>query len=125
MGEQSAAIVVPRRVEALAYIMERIETTGTAPSYGEIAAAMNPPIERTRVRQLVDQLVEHRLIDRPAASRRGIRIRDVARCRQIIGDALGRKGWCHAQPMGEMLMPPCTIEQLPLIPLILHKRDLI
>ncbi|MBB4619131.1 hypothetical protein [Sphingomonas abaci] len=123
MGEQSA-VVVPRRVEALAYIIERIETTGTAPSYGEIAAAMNPPIERTRVRQLVDQLVEHRLIDRPISSRRGIRIRDVARCRQIIGEALGRKGWCHAQPMGELAMPPCTIEQLPLIPLILYKRDL-
>jgi len=126
VGEQSAiVVVVPRRVEVLAYIVERMQKDGTSPSYGEIGAALNPPVAPTRVRQFIEQLIKLDLIERPAASRRGIRVRDLARCRQIIGDALGSKGWCHAQPFGELEMPPCTIEQLPLIPLILHKRDVI
>lgn len=108
----------PRRVEALAYIVERIQRSGTSPSYGEIGRAMRPRVEQTRVRQYVEQLIVLGVIERPAASRRGIRIRDLALCRQMIEQALGLNGWHHAAPLGQLEPPPCTIEQLPLLPLI-------
>ncbi|WP_267419177.1 hypothetical protein [Sphingomonas sp. GC_Shp_1] len=110
----------PRRIEALAYIVERIQRSGTSPSYGEIGLALEPRVVRTRARQLVDQLVELGLIERPPASRRGIRIRDLARCRQVIGEALGQRGCWIAQPLGALQPPHCTIEQLPLLPLIVE-----
>lgn len=123
MGEQSAIYGVPRRVEALAYIVQRIECSGTSPSYGEIARAMSPSISRGRAQQYVDQLVALNLIERDPGSRRGIRIRDAHRCRVIITEALGYRGWFTAHPLGHLSVQPCTYDQLPLIPLILHKRE--
>jgi len=125
VGEQSAILGVPRRVEALAYIVQRIERGGTSPSYGEIARAMSPAISRGRAQQYVDQLVALDLIERDPGSRRGIRIRDLHRCRVIIAQALGRSGWSYAQPLSNLSVQPSTYDQLPVIPLILHKRDLI
>jgi SOS-response transcriptional repressor LexA len=108
----------PRRWEALAYIVDRIQRSGTCPSYGEIGQAMRPRVEPTRVRQLIEQLVKLELIERPIASRRGIRIRDLAACRRSIEAALGREGWSYSQPLGTLEPPPCTFEQLMLLPLI-------
>lgn len=107
MGAPSrSSTLTPRRVEALAYIIERIQQSGTSPSYGEIGRALQPQVDKSRVRQLVDQLVVLGLIERPLASRRGIRIRDLQRCREIIGHAPDLKG------------PHSTFEQLPVLPLI-------
>lgn len=110
-------ITTPRRVEALAYIIERIQRSGTSPSYGEIGQALRPAVDKSRARQLVDQLVALGLIERPPASRRGIRIRDLQRCREVIDDALGRKGWVHSKALGR-LEHPSTFEHLPVLPLI-------
>jgi len=115
-------VAVPKRIEALAYILDRIQRTGTAPSYGEIGKALKPQVNTTRVVRLLDQLVALGLIERPPASHRGIRIRDIVRCRQAIEEALGQQGWWHAAPLGDLAAPPCTIEHLPLLPLILDSR---
>ena len=117
-GMSGAASAPPRRVEALAYIVERIQRSGTSPSYGEIGKAMHPHVEHTRVRQLVDQLVKLELIERPIASRRGIRIRDLARCRQVIDQARDHDGWSSPSPLALIEQTPCIIEQLPFLPLI-------
>ncbi len=107
----------PRRIEALAYIIERIQRSGTSPSYGEIGRALRPEVDKSRARQLVDQLVALGVIERPPASRRGIRIRDLQRCRELIDEALGQKGWHHSKALGA-LEAPSTFEHLPLLPLI-------
>lgn len=111
---------VPRRVEALAYIVRRIVNGGTSPSYGEIARAMCPSISRGRAQQYVDQLVALNLIERDPGSRRGIRIRDAHRCRVIITEALGYRGWFAPHKIGEISVEPCTYEQLPVFKLILQ-----
>lgn len=111
-------ITAPRRVEALAYIITSIRVTGSCPSYGEIGKAMNPPVQGSRAAQYVDQLVKLGVIERPLASRRGIRIRDFDKCRQMIHDALGAQGFCQARQLGELEPPPYTIEQLPVLRLI-------
>jgi len=107
----------PRRVEALAYIIERIQRSGTSPSYGEIGRALRPQVDASRAAKLVGQLVKLGVIERPIASRRGIRIRDLERCRAMIHDALGQSGWCQARAMGG-LEQPTTYEDLPILPLI-------
>lgn len=118
MGSQERLpAATPRRIEALAYIIDHIQRSGTSPSYGEIGLALRPPVVPSRAKQLVDQLVELGVIDRPSASRRGIRIRDIQRCRELIDDALGRTGWTHSKALGE-LQPPSTFEHLPILPLI-------
>ncbi len=122
MGEQSAFHGAPRRIEALAYIIERIDRSGISPSYGEIGRAMRPRIATTRARNLVDQLVRIGLIERETGSRRGIRIRDAHRCRMLIADASGQHGSCHGQSLGQLIVHPCTNLHLPIIPLILAKR---
>lgn len=120
MGAMQIPAAVPRRFEALAYIIERIERTYTSPSFGEIGGAMNPPVSEARARQYVDQLVRLELLERPIASRRGIRVPDLARCRGILAQVLGLHDWRVAQPLGELTAPPYTSEQLPLLPLIRH-----
>lgn len=117
MGVHSPVAGPPRRVEALAYIVQRIQRTGISPSYGEIGREMRPPVGKTRVSDLVDELIELGVIGRPPASRRGIQIRDLVRCREMIDEALGFEGWSHAKPLGP-LEPPCTFEHLPFLPLI-------
>ncbi len=79
---------------------------------------MNPPVQGSRAAQYVDQLVKLGVIERPLASRRGIRIRDFDKCRQMIHDALGAQGFCQARQLGELEPPPYTIEQLPVLRLI-------
>jgi SOS-response transcriptional repressor LexA len=112
----------PRRIEALAYIIERIQRSGTSPSNGEIGGALRPTVSSSRARQLVDELVALGVIERPLASRRGIRIRDLQRCRELIDEALGQKGWHHSKALGA-LQAPCTFEHLPLLPLIELSHD--
>jgi SOS-response transcriptional repressor LexA len=124
MGAQSRLhTATPRRIEALAYIIERIQRSGTSPSYGEIGRALRPQVHRSRAGQLVDELVELGVIERDLASRRGIRIRDLQRCREMIDDALGRTGWTHSKALGG-LEPPSTFDHLPVLPLIELPPDL-
>ncbi len=117
MGSTPAAAAIPRRIEALAYIIERIQRSGTSPSYGEIGRALRPQVDASRAAKLVSQLVERGVIERPIASRRGIRIRDLQRCREMIDDALGQTGWRHSRALGE-LQSPTTYKDLPILPLI-------
>ncbi len=114
----------PRREEALAFIVDRIARSGISPSYDEIGNAMTPRVGKTRARQLVNQLIGIGVIERDPGSQRGIRIRDVVRCRAMIEAALGMTGWWHSYPLGSMQPPtPCTNEQLPLMPAFEHFPD--
>ncbi len=113
----------PRRIEVLAYILERISRSNTSPSYGEIGRALRPPVNRSRASQLVDQLVNLGFIARPPASRRGIVIRDPVRCRRAIEQALGHTGWHHAPPLGFLERPPYTFSHLPRVPPFEHIPD--
>lgn len=113
----------PRREEALAYIVDRIARSGTSPSYEEIGRAMVPRVGKTRARQLVEQLIAVGVIERDLGSQRGIRIRDLVRCRAMIEAALGMHGWWHAAPLGAMQPPPCTNDQLPVMPAFEHFPD--
>lgn len=121
MGGHSAVEVVPRRYEALAFIIERIVKTGTSPSFDEIAGELR--VGKTRARQLVEQLIEEDLVDRPVGRQRSIRVRDVAHSRNILVDALNRLGWADAMPLGS-LDQPCSHEQLPMLPRFEHLPDL-
>lgn len=124
MGANGRSLTAaPRRIEALAFIIERIQRSGISPSYGEIGQALRPQVDKSRARQLVDQLVTLGVIERPPASRRGIRIRDLVRCRELIDEALGAKGWHHSKPLG-WLQSPSTFEHLPVLPLIELPPDL-
>ncbi len=79
---------------------------------------MSPPVQASRAAQYVEQLVKLGVIERPLASRRGIRIRDLDKCQQMIHEALGVQGLCQARPLGVPEPPPYTIEQLPVLRLI-------
>ncbi|WP_242148898.1 hypothetical protein [Sphingomonas sp. BAUL-RG-20F-R05-02] len=113
-----------RRVEALAYIVERISRSGIAPSYGEIGRAMRPAVHRSRAAQFVEQLVREGYLERSPASRRGIAIRDVVRCRSAIEQALGLLGYKHAPPLGVLQVTPSTFGYLPKIPPFEHIPDI-
>lgn len=108
-----------RRDEVLAILVERITRTGVCPSYDDIARAMVPQVGRSRVQQLVQQLIRRGDIARAAGSRRGIQLRDVGRCRQMIGQALLDRGWLQAN---SEVASPYTFEQLPYLPLIVKDR---
>lgn len=124
MGAHAPITAPPRREEALAYIIDRIVRTRTSPSYDEIARAMQPPVERSRARQLVNQLVRQGLIEREPGSQRGIRIRDLVACRALIDDALGRSGWHHAWMLGPLEPPAYSTQvQLPTSPPFRHLPD--
>ena len=113
----------PRRIEVLAYIMERIARSNTSPSYGEIGRALCPPVNRSRASQLVDELVALGYITRPPASRRGIVICDAMRCRRAIEQALGDKGWSYSTPLGFLEQAPYTFDHLPRVPPFEHIPD--
>ncbi|KTT72633.1 hypothetical protein NS334_08550 [Sphingomonas endophytica] len=109
-------------MQVLAIIVERIARSGVSPCYEEIGRLMVPPISKTRVKQHVDKLVYFdRVLDREAGAQRASRIRDLDRCREMIENELGERGWFHARPLGPLIAPaPCTIEQLPVIPPFEH-----
>ena len=115
MGAQISITAVPRRYEALAFIIERIVQTRNSPAHREIATHLG--VKKTRVTQLLAQLEREGLIELTPSAHRNIVVRDLARCRQIIDQMLGQQGWRVALPLGE-LMPPCPIEQLSILPLI-------
>lgn len=117
MGIQSAIAAIPRRYEALAYIIERIVQTGTSPSYDEIADRLG--VRKTRARELVDQLIAEGLVERPLGKQRSFRVRDVSGSRNILVEVLNRLGWTDAVPLGQ-LEQPCTHERLPMLPPFAH-----
>jgi SOS-response transcriptional repressor LexA len=110
-----------RRDEVLAVLVERITRTGSCPSYGEIGRALVPNVGKSRVQQLVAQLIRRGDIVREPGSRRGIQLRDVDSCREIIAQALQDRGWVKAD---DLIEPgrPYTFEQLPYLPLIVKDR---
>lgn len=123
MGERSAFHGAPRRVEALAYIIQRIEGGGTSPSYAEVGRAMRPRVKGTRVAQFVEQLVRLGAIERDIGSRRGIRIRDAALCQRMIAAGLRDGASQSARPIGEINVRPYSLEQLPVFSLILQNPE--
>lgn len=85
---------------------------------------MRPRVGKTRVRQLINELIVLQVLDRDPGSQRGIRIRDVVRCRSMIENALGIGGWWHAPPLGHLTPPECAdVMELPLMPAFEHLPD--
>ncbi|MBI0475386.1 hypothetical protein D9601_08485 [Sphingomonas sp. MA1305] len=117
---QGAVAGISRRYEALAYIIERIVQTGTSPSYDEIADQLG--ILKTRTRELVDQLIDEGLVERPLGKQRSFRVRDVSGSRNILVEVLNRLGWADAVPLGD-LEQPRTHERLPMLPPFEHLPD--
>ncbi|MGR6329227.1 LexA family protein [Sphingomonas sp. XXL09] len=117
MGVQTAVVAIPRRYEALAYIIERIVQTGISPSYDEIADRLG--VRKTRARELVDQLIAEGLVERPLGKQRSFRVRDVSGSRNILVEVLNRLGWTDAVPLGE-LEQPRTHERLSMLPPFAH-----
>lgn len=106
-----------RRDEALAFIIDRLVKTGTAPSYDEIGRELR--VSKIRARQLVDQLIADGTIEKTPGSQRALRIRDVVHARWIIDQFARSLGWIVASPLGE-LQPPLPQVQLPVLPPFEH-----
>ena len=121
MGVHSVIAAVPRRYEALAFIMQRIVADGCSPSFDEIADELG--VGKTRARGLVDELIAEEILDRPVGRQRSFRIRDVARSRNLLVEVLNRLGWADAIPLGS-LEQPCSNEQLPILPPFEHLPDI-
>ncbi|NYD91412.1 hypothetical protein [Sphingomonas melonis] len=111
---------VPRRYEALAFIMQRIVADGCSPSFDEIADELG--VGKTRARGLVDELIAEEILDRPVGRQRSFRIRDVARSRNLLVEVLNRLGWTDSVPLG-VLDQPCSNEQLQILPPFEHLPD--
>lgn len=122
MGAYAPIEPVPRRYEALAFIIQRIVATGTSPTFEEIGISLG--VGKTRARELIDQLIEEEIIDRPVGRQRSFRVRDVTRSRMLLVDVLNRLGWTDAVPMGG-LAQPCSQEQLPMLPPFEHLPEAI
>ena len=121
MGIEAVITAVPRRYEALAFIIERIVQTRMSPSYDEIADALQ--VRKTRARELVEQLIGEGLVQRQVGRQRSFVVRDLTRSRTILVEVLNRLGWADAVPLGG-LAQPCNIEQLPILPPFEHLPDL-
>lgn len=82
-----AIVIEPttKRDQVLAIVIDRIARTGVCPSYEEIGRAMVPQVGKSRAQQLVAQLIRRGDIMREPGARRGIQLRDMARCQDLIG----------------------------------------
>ncbi|WP_373928672.1 hypothetical protein QTN93_00490 [Sphingomonas aerolata] len=96
--------VVPRRDQALAFIIERIARSGTSPTFEEIGVRLN--VSSTRAKELVAQLIERNLVEKTPGAQRSLRVRDVAGSRALLDETMRRLGWAVAQPMGSLCQPP-------------------
>lgn len=110
-----------RRDQALAFIIDRIVRSGICPTSREIGDALG--VSDARAKELVDQLVERRLIDKVPGGVRNLRVRDVALCRSMLEQSLVRIGWTAAPAMGE-LPEAFPHRQLPMLPDFEHLPDL-
>ena len=107
------AAALPRRYEALAFIIEQIVRWQTSPTYREIADRLD--VSRGRAEQLVAQLIAEGRIERVPGSGRRLRVVDMTASRLLLDEILRRLNWKVATPMGEMLAPLAQV-QLPMMP---------
>ncbi len=114
-------VLVPRRDEALAFIIERIGRTGTSPTFDEIGIKLG--VSDTRARQLVAQLVQRGSLEKVPGSVRGLRVRDMGGSRNALEQVLRHLGWHIAAPMGE-LETPFPHQKLPMLPPFEHLPDI-
>lgn len=113
-----ARIGVPRRRdEALAFIIDRLVKTGTAPSYDELARELG--VSKPRAQELVKQLIAAGIIEKTPGAQRALRVRDVAHARSIVDQFARRLGWTVAAPLGD-LQQPFPHVQLPMLPPFEH-----
>lgn len=110
-----------RRDQVLAYIIECIVRYRAAPTYGEIALALN--MSENRAKELVDQLVERGRVEKVYGRTRGLRVRDVAGSRLVLDDVLRQLGWIAADPMGDLEQLPLPDGRLTLLPPFEHLPD--
>ena len=111
--EDDSAGALPRRYEALAFIIEQIVRWQTSPTYREIADRLT--VSRGRAEQLVAQLIAEGRIERVPGSGRRLLVVDIYASRVLLDDVLRRLQWSVSTPMGEMLAPLAQV-QLPMMP---------
>ncbi len=114
---RSAAVNPLRREEVLAFIVERLARGRGCPSYKEIGEAVG--VSQTRARQLVDQLVAAKVLERTAGLQRNLVVRDVTHAREIVVEVFRRIGGMAAAPLGD-LVGPCAQAQLPIVAVLKH-----
>ena len=100
----------PRRYEALAFIIERLVRSGSAPTYEEIGERLS--VSKARAQQLVDQLIVDKIIEKVPGTQRALRVRDVSRSREIVDEFARSLGWSVAAPLG-VLQEPHRARPLP------------
>lgn len=121
VGVKHSTIVAPlRRYEALAFIVDQIARTGICPTQDEIAISLG--VSKARVKELIGELIAEGLLEKTPGGVRSLRVRDVARARQVLELALRHLGYAAAVPMGPLL-PPFPDGQLPRLPEIRHLPD--
>lgn len=114
-GEQGTARF--RRDEVLAFVIDRLSRGRGCPTFREIGDAVG--ISQTRARQLVDQLVAAKILERTTGLQRNLIVRDVTYARQIVVQAFRRTGGVAAAPLGE-LVGHCAQAQLPIVAVLKH-----
>lgn len=114
-------IMAPRRRdEVLAFIMQCLVKNRVSPTLEEIAAGVG--ISKSRARQLVDQLVQARILAKTPGAQRNLIVRDITHARELLVQALNELGGTTALPMGE-IQQPCPNVQLPKLLDIRHLPD--
>lgn len=116
----AGASPAPRRDEALAFIIDRLVRTGTSPSIREIARELG--VSKARAEELVEQLIGAGVLAKTPGAQRGLRVRDVARARDLAAAFARSLGWIVATPLGE-LQQTCPHVQLPMLPPFEHLPD--
>jgi DNA-binding MarR family transcriptional regulator len=117
-GLRRSAVSTPlRREEVLAFIVERLARGRGCPSYKEIGEEVG--VSQTRARQLVDQLVNAKVLERTAGLQRNLVVRDVTHAREIVVEVFRRIGGMAAAPLGD-LVGHCAQAQLPIVAVLEH-----
>jgi len=107
-----------RRDEALAFIVEQLVRTHSAPTLDDIATRLK--VSKSRSQELVAELIAKRIVGRRPGSHT-LYIIDMTRCRHLFVEAYRQAGGWSADAMGQLL-PPTNV-QLPVLPPFRHLPD--
>lgn len=120
-GVEHSTIKTPlRREEVLAFIIQCLVKDRVSPTLREIALAVG--VEKTRARELVNQLVGIGIVQKTPGAQRNLRIRDVSLARELILQDLNELGVTTAAPMADLQHPRPNVH-LPKVLEIRHLPD--
>lgn len=107
-----------RREQVLAFVLEQLAQGRPCPTFKEIGEAVG--VKETRARQLVEQLIELKIIGRTTGLQRNLMVIDVTLARDIVVQVFRRIGGMAAAPLGELVGAPCAQAQLPIVAVLEH-----